>query len=151
MRTRLTLLLYWHSRMMSDSISSPKYPTWASAARSIWREGRLKAVYRGFLPCILRAFPTVSQHTPASLQLKWWGLQLTSVLIWQNGGALFVWETSMRLMNAEKVRWQCVLTGRLKKPKRAIYGSRSMVNDLLAKSTTLERGWMQYCLKGSSV
>ncbi|KAK9900428.1 mitochondrial carrier [Cystobasidium minutum MCA 4210] len=67
------------NRMMSDSITNPKYPTWASAARSIWREGGVKAVYRGFLPCILRAFPT-------------------------NGGALFVWETSMRLMNAEKVR-----------------------------------------------
>jgi len=48
---------------MSDSISSPKYPTWASAARSIWREGGVKAVYRGFVPCILRAFPTVSEES----------------------------------------------------------------------------------------
>lgn len=53
----------FNSRMMSDSISSPKYPTWASAARSIWREGGVKAVYRGFVPCILRAFPTVSNHS----------------------------------------------------------------------------------------
>lgn len=37
-----------------------------------------QAVYRGFVPCLLRAFPT-------------------------NASALFVWETSMRLMGAEQL------------------------------------------------
>lgn len=90
------------SRMMSDSISSPKYPSWASAARSIWREGGIKAVYRGFVPCILRAFPTVSR-TAGIITVMRSGLT-SFMLSVQNGGALFVWETSMRLMNAEKVR-----------------------------------------------
>jgi len=67
------------NRLMSDSITNPKYPTWRSAATAIWREGGIRAVYRGFVPCILRAFPT-------------------------NGGALFVWEGVMRFLEAEKVR-----------------------------------------------
>lgn len=47
------------NRMMADSITNPKYPTWMSAARSIWLEGGMRAYYRGFVPCLLRAFPTV--------------------------------------------------------------------------------------------
>lgn len=71
---------------MADSPTTPRYPTWMSAARQIWKEGGRKvsyrieqishslvrsdpdsdalfsvsqAVYRGFIPCMLRAFPTV--------------------------------------------------------------------------------------------
>lgn len=63
---------------MTDSITNPRYPTWRSAAKQLWKEGKIKvylfslldhfvipnagnlqAVYRGFVPCILRAFPTV--------------------------------------------------------------------------------------------
>ena len=68
---------------MADSITNPRYPTWRSAAEQLWKEGKIKvsslagdltlfrqrgaltgrspqAVYRGFVPGILRAFPTVS-------------------------------------------------------------------------------------------
>ncbi|KAH9811901.1 mitochondrial carrier domain-containing protein [Melampsora americana] len=64
------------NRMMCDSITNPKYPTWLSAARSIWLQGRFTAFYRGFVPCALRAFPT-------------------------NAAALFVWERTMRLMRED--------------------------------------------------
>lgn len=67
------------NRLMSDSISHPKYPSWRSAALAIWREGGIKSVFRGFMPAFLRAFPT-------------------------NGMALLVWESTMRLMDAQKVR-----------------------------------------------
>lgn len=33
------LTILGRSRMMSDSISDPRYPTWTSAFQSIWREG----------------------------------------------------------------------------------------------------------------
>lgn len=46
------------SRMMADSITQPKYSTWMSSARSIATEGGARAFYRGFVPCLLRAFPT---------------------------------------------------------------------------------------------
>ncbi|KAG0150970.1 hypothetical protein CROQUDRAFT_668293 [Cronartium quercuum f. sp. fusiforme G11] len=64
------------NRIMCDSITHPRYPTWLSAARSIWIEGRFTAFYRGFVPCALRAFPT-------------------------NAAALFVWERTMRLMRED--------------------------------------------------
>ncbi|GAA6061200.1 hypothetical protein JCM10212_001521 [Sporobolomyces blumeae] len=67
------------NRVMTDSIKNPKYPTWRSAAKGIWAEGGVKAYYRGFLPCLLRAFPT-------------------------NASALFVWETTMRLLGAETLK-----------------------------------------------
>ncbi|KAM0748561.1 mitochondrial carrier [Meredithblackwellia eburnea MCA 4105] len=66
------------NRLMADSPSNPRYPTWMSAARQIWSEGGIRAVYRGFVPCLLRAFPT-------------------------NASALFVWETTMRFMGAEQL------------------------------------------------
>ncbi|GAA5842154.1 hypothetical protein JCM5353_002177 [Sporobolomyces roseus] len=67
------------NRIMTDDLKNPKYPTWRAAAKHIWKEGGPKAYYRGFLPCILRAFPT-------------------------NASALFVWETSMRLLGAEALK-----------------------------------------------
>ncbi|GAA5938744.1 uncharacterized protein JCM15063_004856 [Sporobolomyces koalae] len=67
------------NRLMTDDLKNPKYPSWRAAARHIWTEGGPKAYYRGFLPCILRAFPT-------------------------NASALFVWETTMRLLGAEALK-----------------------------------------------
>ncbi|SCZ89002.1 BZ3500_MvSof-1268-A1-R1_Chr1-1g00886 [Microbotryum saponariae] len=67
------------NRLMTDSPTNPRYPSWMAAARQIWAEGGVRAVYRGFVPCLLRAFPT-------------------------NASALFVWETSMRLMGAEQLK-----------------------------------------------
>lgn len=46
------------NRLMSDSITEPKYTSWRSAARSIWNEGGPRAFYRGFTPTLIRAFPT---------------------------------------------------------------------------------------------
>ncbi|GAA5924120.1 hypothetical protein JCM1841_004579 [Sporobolomyces salmonicolor] len=66
------------NRLMTDSLHNPRYPSWASCARQIWSEGGVKALYRGFVPCLLRAFPT-------------------------NASALFVWETTMRVLGAEKI------------------------------------------------
>jgi len=61
------------NRIMCDSLTTPRYPTWISAARAIWLEGGTRAFYRGLSPCILRAFPT-------------------------NAAALAVWEGAMRFM-----------------------------------------------------
>lgn len=61
------------NRIMCDSFTNPRYPTWMSAARAIWVEGGAKAFYRGLTPCILRAFPT-------------------------NAAALAVWEGAMKFM-----------------------------------------------------
>ncbi|GAA5916375.1 hypothetical protein JCM8208_003415 [Rhodotorula glutinis] len=66
------------NRYMTDSLTKPRYTTWRSCARAIYAEGGPKAFYRGFVPGILRAFPT-------------------------NASALFVWEGVMRLMGAEKI------------------------------------------------
>ncbi|GAA6041354.1 hypothetical protein JCM8097_007681 [Rhodosporidiobolus ruineniae] len=66
------------NRLMTDSLTNPKYPTWWSCAKSIWAEGGVRAYYRGFIPAILRAFPT-------------------------NASAMLVWEYSMRLMGSEKI------------------------------------------------
>lgn len=63
---------------MTDSPTHPRYPNWRSAARQIWLEGGTRAVYRGFLPCMLRAFPT-------------------------NASALLVYETTMHLLGAEQL------------------------------------------------
>ncbi|GAA5980021.1 hypothetical protein JCM11641_008265 [Rhodosporidiobolus odoratus] len=61
------------NRFMTDSLTNPKYPNYMSCIRSIMAEGGVKAFYRGFLPAILRAFPT-------------------------NASALYVWEGVMRSM-----------------------------------------------------
>lgn len=74
------------NRMMADSLKSPRYPTMKSAFLSVWRSPgpdasvfrRIRVYYTGFLPCLLRAFPT-------------------------NAAALFAFETAMRFMDAEKI------------------------------------------------
>ncbi|GAA5944752.1 hypothetical protein JCM10213_009209 [Rhodosporidiobolus nylandii] len=67
------------NRIMTDNLVNPRYPTWWSCAKGIWAEGGVKAYYRGFVPSILRAFPT-------------------------NASALFVWETVMRAMGSEELK-----------------------------------------------
>lgn len=72
------------NRIMADSPTAPKYPSVLAAYRTVWREAydpsrglgwnslaRLKNFYKGFVPVVLRAFPT-------------------------NAAALAVWEGTMR-------------------------------------------------------
>ncbi|GAC95390.1 hypothetical protein PHSY_002965 [Pseudozyma hubeiensis SY62] len=74
------------NRMMADNIKDPKYKDVKSAWLSAWNARgkdvvwwrKVRGVYTGFLPCLLRAFPT-------------------------NAAALFAFETAMHLMGAEKV------------------------------------------------
>ncbi|TKY88197.1 hypothetical protein EX895_002907 [Sporisorium graminicola] len=74
------------NRMMADSITNPKYTHIRAAWLSAWNArgshlpwwSKVRGIYTGFLPCLLRAFPT-------------------------NAAALFAFETAMRLMDAEKV------------------------------------------------
>ncbi|GAA5882129.1 hypothetical protein JCM3774_005450 [Rhodotorula dairenensis] len=66
------------NRLMTDSLTNPKYKSWMMCARAMWAEGGARAFYHGFTPAILRAFPT-------------------------NASALLVWESVMRFMGAEKV------------------------------------------------
>lgn len=74
------------NRMMADNIKDPKYRDIRSAWLSAWNARgknvvwwrKVRGVYTGFLPCLLRAFPT-------------------------NAAALFAFETAMRFMGAEKV------------------------------------------------
>jgi solute carrier family 25 (mitochondrial carnitine/acylcarnitine transporter), member 20/29 len=87
--------LYWlcafpadviKNRMMADSLRKPEYPTFRSACASVWNAAgpnagvasRIRRVYTGFLPCLLRAFPT-------------------------NAAAIFAFETTMKLLAAENV------------------------------------------------
>ena len=75
------------NRMMADSLHNPKFPTLKSAFLSVWNQRgpnapltlRVRSFYVGFVVCLLRAFPT-------------------------NAAALFVFETTMHLLDAEKVR-----------------------------------------------
>lgn len=62
----------------------------------------VQAFYRGFVPGILRAFPTVRSLSPSCSALPRPGLTLASHCS-QNASALFVWEGVMRLMGAEKI------------------------------------------------
>ncbi|GAA5904900.1 hypothetical protein JCM6882_003236 [Rhodosporidiobolus microsporus] len=66
------------NRIMIQDLHNPKYRTWRECARGIYLEGGVKAFYRGFLPGILRAFPT-------------------------NASALFVWEGVMRWMGTTEI------------------------------------------------
>lgn len=74
------------NRMMADNITQPQYTSIRSAWVSVWNARgaqlpwylKVRGVYTGFLPCLLRAFPT-------------------------NAAALFAFETAMHLMGAEKV------------------------------------------------
>ncbi|CAL8462274.1 g1805 [Coccomyxa elongata] len=61
-------LMYWlaiypidqiKSAMMTDSIvkSERKFPTMASAVRQLYAEGGVPRFFKGFTPCLLRAFP----------------------------------------------------------------------------------------------
>lgn len=74
------------NRMMADGITNPKYKDIRTAWKSVWN-GRgkqlkwwrkVRGLYTGFTPCLLRAFPT-------------------------NAAALFAFETAMRMMGAERV------------------------------------------------
>ncbi len=74
------------NRMMADNIKDPKYKDIKGAWLSAWNARgsevrwwwKVRGVYTGFAPCLLRAFPT-------------------------NAAALFAFETAMRLMGAERV------------------------------------------------
>ncbi|KAL7410244.1 mitochondrial carrier domain-containing protein [Mrakia frigida] len=67
------------NRIMTDSLTSPRYTGLPSVVRAIWKEAGWKGFYRGFVPVVLRAFPT-------------------------NASALFVYEGVMRYSGAEKTR-----------------------------------------------
>ncbi|ORY89145.1 mitochondrial carrier domain-containing protein [Leucosporidium creatinivorum] len=67
------------NRMMTDSPTNPKYKGIKDVALKVWAEGGPKAFYRGFVPCLLRAFPT-------------------------NASALLVWETTMQFLGAEQLK-----------------------------------------------
>ena len=65
---------------MTDSLdpSTRKYGSWREAWVAVWRKDGWRGYYRGFVPCVLRAFPA-------------------------NAAALFMFERSMRVM--EKVSY----------------------------------------------
>ena len=60
---------------MTDSLdpSSRQYLSWREVMVAVWRKEGLRGYYRGFVPCVLRAFPA-------------------------NAAALFMFEQSMRGM-----------------------------------------------------
>jgi solute carrier family 25 (mitochondrial carnitine/acylcarnitine transporter), member 20/29 len=44
--------------IMTDSLGPErKFKGWIDAGKFVWREGGIKGYYKGFTPCILRAFP----------------------------------------------------------------------------------------------
>lgn len=45
------------SKMQADSLSSPRYKGALDCARQTFREGGVKAFFKGFTPCFLRAAP----------------------------------------------------------------------------------------------
>ena len=65
----LTLLSVLSARIMTDSLTSPRYTGLSSVVRAIWVEAGWKGFYRGFVPVVLRAFPTkcVPAYLNASL------------------------------------------------------------------------------------
>ena len=80
----LAATLYWcfafpadvvKQRVMTDHLIRPRYSSWADCLRQVYNEAGMRSLYRGFLPCILRSFPT-------------------------NASAVFVFDTSMRAMTA---------------------------------------------------
>lgn len=46
-------------RIMTDELEPGRrrFANWRAAAAAVWREGGMRAYWRGFLPCFLRAFP----------------------------------------------------------------------------------------------
>lgn len=61
-------------RIMTDSLTNPKFNSWLQAAKYVYRENGVKGFFRGFVPSILRSFPA-------------------------NASALAAFEASMRIMN----------------------------------------------------
>jgi solute carrier family 25 carnitine/acylcarnitine transporter 20/29 len=64
-------------RIMTDALDLDKrrYKSWREAWLSVYRKDGVRGYYRGFVPCVLRAFPA-------------------------NAAALFMFERTMRLMEA---------------------------------------------------
>ena len=62
-------------RIMTDSLDYEKkrYKSWRQAFIGVWRQDGIKGYYRGFVPCVLRAFPA-------------------------NAAALFMFERTMRIL-----------------------------------------------------
>ena len=62
-------------RIMTDSLDRDqrRYKSWLDAWLAIWRREGIRGYYRGFVPCVLRAFPT-------------------------NAAALFIFEQTMRIL-----------------------------------------------------
>src|SRR5271169_1343052 len=62
-------------RIMTDSLDQNKrrYKSWSQAWLLVWRNEGIKGYYRGFVPCVLRAFPA-------------------------NAAALFMFERTMRTL-----------------------------------------------------
>ncbi|CUS10303.1 unnamed protein product [Tuber aestivum] len=44
-------------RIMTDSLESRRFKSWSEAAAAVGRESGVRGYWRGFVPCILRAFP----------------------------------------------------------------------------------------------
>ncbi|PUU80710.1 mitochondrial carrier domain-containing protein [Tuber borchii] len=44
-------------RIMTDSLENRKFKNWREAAVAVGRQSGVRGYYRGFLPCIMRAFP----------------------------------------------------------------------------------------------
>lgn len=127
------VLLYLHSRLMTDSITHPKYPTWRSAAKQIWREGRVRVrflflfaslveldyfhnylhnTHIHFLPfylpsgCLSRILTMYAEGIPNRsffYSNSPWRPLLIMLRGPQNAAALTVWETTMRLLGAEQL------------------------------------------------
>jgi solute carrier family 25 carnitine/acylcarnitine transporter 20/29 len=46
------------NRLQTDSLTQPRYSSPLAVVRVIWKEAGWKGFYRGFVPVVLRAFPT---------------------------------------------------------------------------------------------
>lgn len=64
-------------RIMTDSLDREKavYKNWGQACVGVYKQGGLRGYYRGFVPCVLRAFPA-------------------------NAAALFIFERTMDILEA---------------------------------------------------
>ena len=62
-------------RIMTDSLDqgNRRYKSWLDAWLAVWRREGIRGYYRGFVPCVLRAFPA-------------------------NAAALFMFEQTMRIL-----------------------------------------------------
>ncbi|KAF9979174.1 hypothetical protein BGZ73_005342 [Actinomortierella ambigua] len=58
--------------MTQPDVKNPPFPTISSVFKHIYRTDGLKGFYRGFLPCLLRAFPTnACALTSFELTMRW--------------------------------------------------------------------------------